>query len=63
MIKTKLLISFISFGLILGSCDKKNASLVNRRRATPEKIEEIKEREKTIRKEIESETYGPDNFL
>ncbi|GHT56361.1 hypothetical protein AGMMS50233_08010 [Endomicrobiia bacterium] len=33
---------FIAFGLALSSCDKKNASLVNRRTATPEKIEEVK---------------------
>ncbi|GHT55578.1 hypothetical protein AGMMS50233_05740 [Endomicrobiia bacterium] len=46
MVKTKLLISFISFGLMLSSCDQKNARLVNRRVATPEKIEEIKEAER-----------------
>ncbi|GHT50281.1 hypothetical protein AGMMS49990_02390 [Endomicrobiia bacterium] len=34
---------FVAFGLVLSSCDKKNASLVNRRTATQEKIEEIKE--------------------
>ncbi|GHT38249.1 hypothetical protein AGMMS49593_07160 [Endomicrobiia bacterium] len=33
---------FIAFSLALSSCDKKNAFLVNRRTATPEKIEEIK---------------------
>ncbi|GHT71450.1 hypothetical protein AGMMS49950_08080 [Endomicrobiia bacterium] len=47
MTKTKLLISSscILFGfLVLSSCDKKNASLVNRRTATPEKIEEAKKR-------------------
>ncbi|GHT50675.1 hypothetical protein AGMMS49990_03500 [Endomicrobiia bacterium] len=46
MRKTKLLVSssciLLDF-LCLSSCDKKNASLVNRRTATPEKIEEIKE--------------------
>ncbi|GHT38521.1 hypothetical protein AGMMS49593_08070 [Endomicrobiia bacterium] len=33
---------FIAFSLALSSCDKKNAFLVNRRTATPEKVEEIK---------------------
>ncbi|GHT52050.1 hypothetical protein AGMMS49990_07740 [Endomicrobiia bacterium] len=28
---------FVAFSLALSSCDKKNASLVNRRCATPEK--------------------------
>ncbi|GHT53836.1 hypothetical protein AGMMS50233_00620 [Endomicrobiia bacterium] len=46
MRKTKLLVSssciLLDF-LCLSSCDKKNASLVNRRTATPEKMEEIKE--------------------
>ncbi|GHT73372.1 hypothetical protein AGMMS50222_00760 [Endomicrobiia bacterium] len=34
---------FVAFSLALSSCDTKNASLVNRRTATPEKEEEIKE--------------------
>ncbi|GHT45547.1 hypothetical protein AGMMS49936_02980 [Endomicrobiia bacterium] len=38
---------FIAFSLALSSCDKKNAGLVNRRTATPEKIEEIKEAQKS----------------
>ncbi|GHT63226.1 hypothetical protein AGMMS49531_11480 [Endomicrobiia bacterium] len=33
--------------MIISSCDKKNAVLVNRRTATPEKVEEIKEAERT----------------
>ncbi|GHT56155.1 hypothetical protein AGMMS50233_07360 [Endomicrobiia bacterium] len=33
---------FVAFSLALSSCDKKNASLVNRRYATPERVEEIK---------------------
>ncbi|GHT50764.1 hypothetical protein AGMMS49990_03750 [Endomicrobiia bacterium] len=40
MKKKKIISAIILFGLALSSCDKKNASLVNRRRATPEKIEE-----------------------
>ncbi|GHT68500.1 hypothetical protein AGMMS49556_10190 [Endomicrobiia bacterium] len=54
MRKRKLLISspFILLGfLVLSSCDKKNASLVNRRTAAPEKIEEIKEKQKAEAKE------------
>ncbi|GHT58495.1 hypothetical protein AGMMS49531_00740 [Endomicrobiia bacterium] len=59
MRKTKLLnsSSFILLGfLVLSSCDKKNASLVNRRTATSEKIEEAKkkkEAEERKRKEEE----------
>ncbi|GHT36202.1 hypothetical protein AGMMS49593_00440 [Endomicrobiia bacterium] len=34
---------FAAFSLALSLCDKKNASLVNRRYATPERIEQIKE--------------------
>ncbi|GHT46955.1 hypothetical protein AGMMS49936_06770 [Endomicrobiia bacterium] len=34
---------FIAFSSVLSSCDEKNAFLVNRRTATPEKVEEIKE--------------------
>ncbi|GHT53715.1 hypothetical protein AGMMS50233_00250 [Endomicrobiia bacterium] len=42
--KTKAMLSaIVLFGLMLSSCDKKNASLTNRRHATPEKIEQIKE--------------------
>ncbi|GHT72153.1 hypothetical protein AGMMS49950_10450 [Endomicrobiia bacterium] len=41
MKKTTGLITII-VGLIISSCDKKNAVLVNRRTATPEKVEEIK---------------------
>ncbi|GHT40214.1 hypothetical protein AGMMS49921_01210 [Endomicrobiia bacterium] len=33
---------FVEFSLVLSSCDKKNAGIVNRRTATPEKVEEIK---------------------
>ncbi|GHT70041.1 hypothetical protein AGMMS49950_04100 [Endomicrobiia bacterium] len=51
MIKTKLLISFISLGLMLSSCDKKNAFLVNRSTATPEKIREIEEAQKKKQEE------------
>ncbi|GHT62990.1 hypothetical protein AGMMS49531_11290 [Endomicrobiia bacterium] len=44
--KTKKSMSaVVLFGfLVLSSCDKKNAFLVNRRTATPEKIEEAKKR-------------------
>ncbi|GHT72253.1 hypothetical protein AGMMS49950_10660 [Endomicrobiia bacterium] len=52
MIKTKLLISFISLGLMLSSCDKKNAFLINRRTATPEKIREIEEAQKKSWKKV-----------
>ncbi|GHT52881.1 hypothetical protein AGMMS49990_09800 [Endomicrobiia bacterium] len=51
MIRTKLLISFILFVLMLSSCDKKNASLVNRRTATPERIEQIKEAQRAKEEE------------
>ncbi|GHT57207.1 hypothetical protein AGMMS50233_10340 [Endomicrobiia bacterium] len=34
---------FVAFCLALSSCDKKNAFIINRRYATLEKIEEIKE--------------------
>ncbi|GHT61624.1 hypothetical protein AGMMS49531_08810 [Endomicrobiia bacterium] len=37
------LITIILVGLIISSCDKNNAFLVNRRTATPEKIKEIEE--------------------
>ncbi|GHT55468.1 hypothetical protein AGMMS50233_05460 [Endomicrobiia bacterium] len=37
-----IFITFTLFSLFLSSCDKKNASLVNRRTATHEKIEEIR---------------------
>ncbi|GHT67058.1 hypothetical protein AGMMS50222_10380 [Endomicrobiia bacterium] len=59
MTKTKLLnsSSFILLGfLVLSSCDKKNARLVNRRTAASEKIEEAKKRredEERKRKEEE----------
>ncbi|GHT72059.1 hypothetical protein AGMMS49950_10050 [Endomicrobiia bacterium] len=46
MKKITWLITIILLGLIISSCDKKNAFLVNRRTATPEKIEKIKEAEK-----------------
>ncbi|GHT45773.1 hypothetical protein AGMMS49936_03590 [Endomicrobiia bacterium] len=43
----KAISAIVLFGfLCLSSCDKKNAFLVNRRIATPERVEEIKEREK-----------------
>ncbi|GHT52289.1 hypothetical protein AGMMS49990_08380 [Endomicrobiia bacterium] len=42
MMKLKRVLSVLAlFGLALNSCDKKNAFIVNRRTATPEKIEEI----------------------
>ncbi|GHT51404.1 hypothetical protein AGMMS49990_05620 [Endomicrobiia bacterium] len=42
--KTKAMLSaIVLFGLMLSSCDKKNAFLVNRRHATPDRIEQIKE--------------------
>ncbi|GHT61913.1 hypothetical protein AGMMS49531_09400 [Endomicrobiia bacterium] len=45
--KLKAILSvFVAFSLALSSCDKKNASLVNRRTATPEKIREVEERER-----------------
>ncbi|GHT42696.1 hypothetical protein AGMMS49921_08530 [Endomicrobiia bacterium] len=34
--------AIVLFGSMLSSCDKKNAFLVNRRTATPEKVKEIK---------------------
>ncbi|GHT56929.1 hypothetical protein AGMMS50233_09790 [Endomicrobiia bacterium] len=40
MKKKKVMSAIVLFGLALNSCDKKNASLVNRRTATPEQIEE-----------------------
>ncbi|GHT45438.1 hypothetical protein AGMMS49936_02660 [Endomicrobiia bacterium] len=45
---------FIAFSFVLSSCDKKNAFLVNRRTATPEKVEEIK-RAKAEQKAKEAE--------
>ncbi|GHT57411.1 hypothetical protein AGMMS50233_10730 [Endomicrobiia bacterium] len=54
MKRIRLAISFILLGfLMLSSCDKKNAYLVNRRTATPEKIEQIKEAQRTKAKERE----------
>ncbi|GHT62068.1 hypothetical protein AGMMS49950_07250 [Endomicrobiia bacterium] len=56
MRKTKLLnsSSFILLGfLVLSSCDKKNALLVNRRTATPERVKEIKAKEEELEKELE----------
>ncbi|GHT33064.1 hypothetical protein AGMMS49592_0930 [Endomicrobiia bacterium] len=40
--KAAVISALVLFGLVLSSCDKKNASLVNRRTATPEKIEETR---------------------
>ncbi|GHT44967.1 hypothetical protein AGMMS49936_01440 [Endomicrobiia bacterium] len=38
----KIVAITVLFGLVLSSCDKKNAFLVNRRIATSERIEEIR---------------------
>ncbi|GHT49591.1 hypothetical protein AGMMS49990_00540 [Endomicrobiia bacterium] len=40
--KAAVISALVLFGLMLSSCDKKNASLVNRRTATPNRIEEIR---------------------
>ncbi|GHT33129.1 hypothetical protein AGMMS49592_1130 [Endomicrobiia bacterium] len=34
---------FVAFSLALSSCDKKSSFIVNRRTATPERVEKIKE--------------------
>ncbi|GHT35494.1 hypothetical protein AGMMS49592_5770 [Endomicrobiia bacterium] len=58
MKRIRLSISFILLGfLCLSSCDQKNASLVNRRIATPERIEQVKEAQKA--KEEERLTITP----
>ncbi|GHT71265.1 hypothetical protein AGMMS49950_07580 [Endomicrobiia bacterium] len=44
---------FVAFSPALSSCDKKNASLVNRRTATPKRIEQIKEVQRAKAKEEE----------
>ncbi|GHT51913.1 hypothetical protein AGMMS49990_07270 [Endomicrobiia bacterium] len=46
---------FVAFALALSSCDKKNASLVNRRTATPKKMEEIKEAQRAKEREAEAQ--------
>ncbi|GHT55281.1 hypothetical protein AGMMS50233_04940 [Endomicrobiia bacterium] len=46
---------FVAFGLVLSSCDKKNAYLVNRRTATPEKVEEIKEAQRAKEREAKAQ--------
>ncbi|GHT49642.1 hypothetical protein AGMMS49990_00700 [Endomicrobiia bacterium] len=51
----KTVTSVIPFGLMLSSCDKKNARLVNGRHTTPEKIEEIKEAQRAKAREEEAE--------
>ncbi|GHT72141.1 hypothetical protein AGMMS49950_10400 [Endomicrobiia bacterium] len=49
--KLKAILSvFVAFSLALSSCDKKNAFLVNRRTATPEKIREVEERKRAKEK-------------
>ncbi|GHT76982.1 hypothetical protein AGMMS50222_10290 [Endomicrobiia bacterium] len=56
MKKIRLSISLILLGfLVLSSCDKKDAFLVNRRTATPEKIEEIKKAERVEAERVEAE--------
>ncbi|GHT53966.1 hypothetical protein AGMMS50233_01020 [Endomicrobiia bacterium] len=40
--KAAVISALVLFGLVLSSCDKKNASLVNRRTATSKRIEEIR---------------------
>ncbi|GHT62837.1 hypothetical protein AGMMS49531_11070 [Endomicrobiia bacterium] len=57
--KLKAILSvFVAFSLALSSCDKKNAFLVNRRTATPEKIKiteetsKAKEEENLLKKSV-----------
>ncbi|GHT52382.1 hypothetical protein AGMMS49990_08590 [Endomicrobiia bacterium] len=65
MKKATGLIAIVLTGLIISSCDQKNARLVNRRVATSEKIQEVKEaerekaREEAQRREEEEQIPAP----
>ncbi|GHT33934.1 hypothetical protein AGMMS49592_3290 [Endomicrobiia bacterium] len=50
---------FVAFSFALSSCDQKNARLVNRRTATPERIEKIKEAQRAKAREKEKLAVTP----